>query len=251
MIFNMVGGGGGSLKDTDAVLIVTVLTGSTVTATKSGTTLTPTMWVQSADNTRDTAIFIVKASTFDANAWTVTAVSSDNTKSQSRTVVINAAEEYSIDIYFGRLYWDGDKCTAVTGGWEQYNINAGSTYTRKDIRVTENVTDMFLQGSTTAKSFGVYGITNQIDLSPFSTLYITFSEVGVSNYTPHLNVLSANSASRVTDVQVTVLDLYTAGVGTRSLDVSGLNSSYYIGIDGGQGGSSNISYVRVNRVWLE
>lgn len=96
MIFNMVGGGSGGLKATDAVLIVSVPTGSTVTATKSGVTLTPTMWVQNADNTLDTAIFSVKASTFDSNPWTVTATLNGDTASD--TVVINSAKEYSMEL---------------------------------------------------------------------------------------------------------------------------------------------------------
>lgn len=98
MIFNMVGGGGGSLKNTDAVLIVSVPTGSTVTATKGGVTLTPTIWAQNADNTLDTAIFSVKASTFDSNAWTVTATLNGDTASD--TVVIDSAEEYSLELNF-------------------------------------------------------------------------------------------------------------------------------------------------------
>lgn len=98
MIFNMVGGGGGSLKDTDAVLIVSVPTGSTVTATKGGVTLTPTIWVQNADNTTDTAIFSIKASTFDSNPWTVMATLNGDTASD--TVVINSAKEYGMELSF-------------------------------------------------------------------------------------------------------------------------------------------------------
>lgn len=101
MIFNMVGGGGGSLKDTDAVLIVTVPTGSTVTATKGGVTITPTIWVQNADNTLDMAIFSIKASTFDSNAWTVTATLGDD--SASDTIVIDSNEEYQLELSYS--YW--------------------------------------------------------------------------------------------------------------------------------------------------
>lgn len=102
----MVGGGGGGLKNTDAVLIVSAPTGSTVTATKGGVTLTPTIWVQNADNTLDTAIFSIKASTFDSNPWTVTATL--GTSSASNTVVINSAEEYELELAYERvLFYDG------------------------------------------------------------------------------------------------------------------------------------------------
>lgn len=86
------------LKETDAILIVTVPTGSTVTATKNGVTLTPTIWVQNADNTRDSAIFSILSSTFDANAWTVTATLGAYTTSD--TVTIDSAKEYSMELAF-------------------------------------------------------------------------------------------------------------------------------------------------------
>ena len=89
---------GGGLKDTDAVLIVTVKTGSTVTATKGGVTLTPTIWTQSADNTLDSAIFSIPSSTFDTNAWTVTATLSGEIYSD--TIIINASYEYNMEVYY-------------------------------------------------------------------------------------------------------------------------------------------------------
>lgn len=89
---------GGGLKDTDAVLIVTVKTGSTVTATKGGVTLTPTIWTQSADNTLDSAIFSIPSSTFDTNAWTVTATLSGEIYSD--TIIINASYEYNMEVFY-------------------------------------------------------------------------------------------------------------------------------------------------------
>ena len=83
-VFNMVGGGsgGGGPTSSDAILTVTVPTGSTVTMTKGGVTLTPTMWVLAADATLDCALFVISPSLFDAvNAWTVTATSGENTAS--------------------------------------------------------------------------------------------------------------------------------------------------------------------------
>lgn len=99
MIFVVGGGGSGKLKNTDAVLIVTVPTGSTVTATKGGTTLTPTMWVKAADNTLDCAIFIIPASQFDSTTpWTITAT--DGTNTASDTVLITTNKEYEVVLNF-------------------------------------------------------------------------------------------------------------------------------------------------------
>lgn len=124
--FNMVGGGGGSLKDTDAILTVTVPTGSTVTMTKGGVTLTPTMWVQAADNTLDCALFVIPPSLFDnVNAWTVTASLSGDTA--SGTVTIDSNEQYDVYLsYTYYLYREGNEYSAITGGWTI--LKQGSTY---------------------------------------------------------------------------------------------------------------------------
>lgn len=119
LVLNMVGGGGGgSLKDTDAILIVTVPTGSTVTMTKGGVTLTPTMWAQAADPTLDCALFVISPSLFDSvNAWTVTATLRTDTALD--TVIIDAAAEYDIVLSYGVVYLfnNGNQCITVTGGW--------------------------------------------------------------------------------------------------------------------------------------
>lgn len=105
MIF--VVGGGGKLKNTDAVLIVTVPTGSTVTATKGGTTLMPTMWVKAADTSLDCAIFSIPASKFDSTTpWTITAT--DGTNTASTTVLIATNKEYEITLAYERtLFYNG------------------------------------------------------------------------------------------------------------------------------------------------
>ena len=95
LVFNMVGGGGGSLKDTDAIMTVTVPTGSSVTMTKGSLSLTPTMWVQAADPTYDCALFVIKPSLFDAvNAWTVNATLGTDTTSD--TVTISSNKQYDM-----------------------------------------------------------------------------------------------------------------------------------------------------------
>lgn len=122
------GGGGGGPTTSDAILIVTVPTGSTVTMTKGGVTLTPTMWVQAADNTLDCALFVISPSLFDSqNAWAVTATL--GTDSASDTVIIDAAAEYDIVLSYGvYLFNNGDQCIAVTGGWVD-GAKATSGYT--------------------------------------------------------------------------------------------------------------------------
>lgn len=132
MIF-VVGGGGGKLKDTDAVLVVTVPTGSTVTATKGGTTLTPTMWVKATDSTLDCAIFSIPASQFDSTTpWTVTATL--GTQTASDTVLITSNKQYEVELSFSiYLFKAGDQCTSITGGWTSsgWSSSGASTYSGK------------------------------------------------------------------------------------------------------------------------
>lgn len=103
----VVGSSGGSLKDTDAILTVTVPTGSTVTATKSGKTLTPTMWTTAADATQECALFSIPAAQFDATTpWTVTATL--GTDSATATVLIDSNKQYDLELsYHYYLYNKG------------------------------------------------------------------------------------------------------------------------------------------------
>ena len=130
LVFNMVGpatGGGGGPAYTDAILLVTVSTGSTVTATKGGVSLSPTMWVKAADTSVDIALFAIPASLFDSvNAWTVTTTL--GTATESKTVVIDSNKEYEIELYAIQLWNNGDNY-AVSGGW-QFSARSGSSSTR-------------------------------------------------------------------------------------------------------------------------
>lgn len=131
MIFDMTrrsSGGGSGPSASDAILTVTVPTGSTVTMTKGGVTLTPTMWVQAADNTLDFALFVIAPSLFDAvNAWTVTATL--GTASASKTIIISASAEYDVQIdYYAPAEYQG----------VEYLESTTTQYINTGIKVTEN-----------------------------------------------------------------------------------------------------------------
>lgn len=86
------GGGGSFARTDDAVLAVTVPTGSTVTMTKGGTTLRATGWTDAESATSEVFLFAVKASTFDSNPWTLAAT--NGTESASQSITINASGLY-------------------------------------------------------------------------------------------------------------------------------------------------------------
>lgn len=101
LTLNMVGGGGGGLSATDALLRVQAPAGSTVTISKGTTTKTDLGHENALDPTVYDYYFIIHQSQFDSqNAWTVTAT--DGNITQSDTVVIDAADEY--DLVFTWIY---------------------------------------------------------------------------------------------------------------------------------------------------
>lgn len=225
MIFNMVGGGGGGLKDTDAVLIVSVPTGSTVTATKD-TTLTPTMWVQNADNTLDSAIFSIPSSTFDANAWTVTATLGAD--SASDTIVINSNEEFEMELSYGFfLYNKGTIETSVSGGLSNA-YSSGASPTR-----TAESTYYYVKGVGTSGmgSNGTVATINAIDLTNYSLLVGKLYDITINSCAIAIGATSSRSTSvsSFTAKATASVD----GSETLTVDISGLTGNYYIAFGGG------------------
>lgn len=220
MIFNMVGGGGGGLKDTDAVLIVTVSTGSTVTATKGGVTITPTIWVQNADNTLDTAIFSIKASTFDANAWTVTATL--GTDSASDTVTIDSAEEYELFLEFNTwLFKNGDENTSLTGGW---GTTTWSTSWWKFGTYTNTGTVMLLQSQSTQTNACVsINTVNAVDVTDYSTMSLTVVSNNFETF--RFGIQSSRGVGLEASNFVVSGDGSSAGV--YSIDLTATTGTYY------------------------
>ena len=98
----MVGGGGGGFKATDAILRVQALAGSTVTISKGGVSKTDLGHENADDPTMNDYYFIIHASQFDSNPWTVTSTLTGY-DTATETIVINAADEYDITIVY--RYW--------------------------------------------------------------------------------------------------------------------------------------------------
>ena len=102
LTLNMVGGGGGGLKATDALLRVQAPAGSTVTISKGTTTKTDLGHENADDHTVYDYYFIIHASQFDSvNPWTVTATLGED--SATSTIIINAADEFNLTLEY--LYY--------------------------------------------------------------------------------------------------------------------------------------------------
>lgn len=236
MIFNMVGGGGGGLKDTDAVLIVSVPTGSTVTATKGGVTLTPTIWVQNADNTLDTAIFSVKASTFDSNPWTVTATLNGDTASD--TVVIDSAKEYDVELSFDRVLFYNGTVDSELGSF----VSISNTTIGTEITTVVN------------PATGNYWTSNNKLTIPtkYTTLNFEASVTTYNNqegYKPNFGITSNKlTGGSIGDQKAKFNAYYTSGITTGyshfTVDISSyVGGSYYVGM-------AAVATTATRKIWL-
>lgn len=182
LTLNMVGGGGGGLAATDALLRVQAPAQSTVTITKGGVTKSDAGHENADDHFYYDYYFIIHASQFDSTAWTVTATLNNN--SVSKTIVVNAADEY--DLAFKAIlpsaYQVVDYVTIPSGGQliTEYYPKWGDTYTATLMRTGGTTTEFFgaLNGTT---RLGVGLITNTSILASF---YGNFDQrISSSSYT--------------------------------------------------------------------
>ena len=164
------GSGGGGPTASDAILTVTAPAGSTVTATKGGTSLTPTMWTAAADATQECALFVITATQFDATTpWTVTI--SDGTNTASDTILIGSNKQYGISLDYNLWLVKNGKLLAA------FTPSADATITQEAEFV------LFL---TTANKYARIS-TGQIDITDYSALKLVLCEdanerVGYSYY---------------------------------------------------------------------
>lgn len=189
MIFVVGGGAGGSLKDTDAILTVTVPTGSTVTATKSGKTLTPTMWTTAADATQECALFSIPAAQFDATTpWTVTATL--DTDSATATVLIDSNKQYNLELsYHYYLYNRGNQFVDRTGGWAA-SASSATVFQSDHIHLFSGSGYPNLYTVNKVKKHNFTKLVFRVSNSVFGTAYdsgvlIGFSTSQTTSFTPY------------------------------------------------------------------
>lgn len=213
-------GGSGGLSASDAILVVTVPTGSTVTATKGGVTLTPTMWVTAADPTLDCAIFAISASLFDAvNPWTVTATL--GTDSSSNTVIIDSNNQYDLELrYSVYIYREGVSGLAegYSGIDGRYGISGGTVFDSPLGIVLKYPNDYWTIGPA-------------VDLSKYSTFHVDLQVTADSSSHPYIGV-SNTTISGANGANFSYLaEWHATGAVSRqtvAIDVSALQIPGYI-----------------------
>lgn len=226
LTLNMVGGGSGGLKATDALLRVQAPAGSTVTITKGTATKTDLGHENADDNSIYDYYFIIHASQFDSvNPWTVTATLNDETSNS--TIVIDAADEYDVVLWYP--YWILKNGLFVERTFERYGGNSSAT--------AETGSMVY---AMTDGNWSTYWTDSTLDVSIYSTMVVVLTGAMFRYYerfglrTSRTSITSQNqnifgttaisigtSNSQVT-TEVTERTEYT-------LDLSNVTGAYWLG----------------------
>ena len=234
LVFNMVGGGsGGGPTDSDAILAVTVPSGSTVTMTKSNVTLTPTMWTTAEDANYECALFVISPIYFDFNDWTVVSTKSGDTGGTATgSIKIPTNNQYSMRLEYNLFVFVSGKGAIVPL----------STDSQSAASVTISTNSITIAYSGTSYVRALWYNTNAIDFSQFSSVVM---EATVTNVRSSPFVFVADAIPVVTDGPTTskFKSTQTVVVNTDvyTLDLTNINVSGYIGFCG----SANMSFTKV------
>lgn len=213
-------GGSGGPSSSDAILIVTVPTGSTVTATKGGVTLTPTMWVKAADSTLDCAMFSIKASQFDSTTpWIVTAT--NGTDTTSGDVLITTNKEYEVVLSY--------KLVIISPSIMSLSTLQGNTRFANDAQYSKITQEdnYFVYNATGATSRGWQWKT-LVDCANYNYLVIRGYKNGSNEV--HFGFGDSLTASVTSLNNIADGTLSTTSLDITTLDISTKNGSYYFGI---------------------
>ena len=225
LTLNMVGGGGGGLKATDALLRVQAPANSTVTITKGTTTKTDLGHENADDHTVYDYYFIIHQSQFDSvNPWTVTATL--NGATASSTIIIDAADEY--DLILAYVYY------IIKDG--VYTDNTLVKYDGNSSEVDETGDKVY---KMTDANFTTWYTNTQINLSNYSALKVVLTG-GKFRYFARFGFRTTKTA--LSTQESNIFDLASASIGqsgyntteittptTLTADISNLSSSAWFG----------------------
>lgn len=216
-------GSGGTIKPENAIIVVTVPTGLTVTATKGSISLTPTMWVKALDNSQDCALFIVTSKDFDAdNPWLITATNGTDTLSDM--VLVTTNKEYDVELsYSFYLIRDGIPAVPLAD-------------------LTAQVASITANSVTFARNaYNIVRSTNKINLTKYNSIFADMDVVS-KNYAYPFNAVAANltdqgnyisgSPSGAPDALAYGQNTSVPDSGYASViaDISSVNVAAYVGI---------------------
>lgn len=236
MIINSIISGNGGL--TASIFVTGLHETDTVTATNpSGDTISA-VW-----NGTEWVFLKLK----EYGTYTITATDGTNTATQD--LLVDMAIQFDVEMtYFNglKLYWLGDECEDVTGGWAACSPE-DRTWTPSDGTKGESTLDIVVTGDNRGCMFKA---NNTIDLTGYTKLKYTFNRTG-ANACVHVTTLPYKMANRVK-----YNDYYSSeyvGEHTGEMDISSLNISYVIAVGGSyaDAASTLTGNVQFSKVWLE
>ena len=260
MIFNMVGGGSGGLKATDAILRVIAPAGSTVTITKSGVSKSDVGHENALDNTLYDYYFIIHQSQFDSvNPWTVTATL--GTQTISDTIIIDAADEYDMTLSY--TLWLIDNGITQFGTLTALALKSLGTASYAQAPAISTGTGYVQIGWTSGAASGqagggiAYFSSSQINLSKYKSIHVDGTIRNATSY-------DTNVATQAwTDIGTSQADnrLFAQPLSDSvesssyvaydtDIDISSISDEAYIGVNGYRG-TSNYTTLRIANMYLE
>ena len=219
-------GGGGSIKGTDAILRVIAPAGSTVTISKGGVSKSDLGHENASDNTLYDYYFIIHQSQFDSvNPWTVTATKSG--ESLTKTVIINASNEYDITLVWLSVIKNG---YFVNGYSSAVNLRND-----KPVTVTENYNSSGFMKVTAPGSYSSGLGLNSTDVSRYNTLYfdgyanasLANNGNGIVGIYPSYNYNNTSDIQNSALVKATFTNTSTA---QKTVDISSVSGSRYMAV---------------------
>ena len=266
MVFNVVGGGSKGASNTDAVLHVTVPTGSEVIMARTGMSLTPTIWTSNFDNTKDIAIFFIGSAFFsNSDAWTVTATLNSN--SVSKTIIISENKKYDMFLAYDlALMANGaffDNSDFLTSAKKYLSTGADYKYGPETAKVTSSTPPVYRVGSTSGAGSGTSAATRSgiayyqtpIDVTPYNYITLKYSGYNSTNQAAYcsLNLYSSLDTTYGEQCIALYYNLIAAStssetsMATLNIDISAVTGPIYVSFFTFRG-ASYYSYINLNEI---
>lgn len=236
LTLNMVGGSGGGLKATDALLRVQAPANSTVTITKGTTTKTDLGHENADDHTVYDYYFIIHQSQFDSqNAWTVTATLGGD--SATGTVIIDTADEYDVVLNYNLVLFNYG---ATDYTFQAYRTASG--YGSGGVQFANEYMQVWAKWAETSASTITWAYcTTTVDASKYSTVEIEYTSNAASTLAVRTTYNGANLASTTVSANATTTPT------TATLDISSLTGQIYwvVGISSSNSSQHNLYVYKI------
>lgn len=258
-ILNMVGGGSGGIKPTDAVLRVIAPAGSVVTITKGSVSRSDAGHANADEPTLYDYYFAISSSLFDSgNPWTVTATL--GTQSISESVVIDASNEYDVVLSYtlhlviNGVMQDGNFVPMAL----KSNSESSSTAGTPSVSAGSNYIQIAMSSSSGFQT-GIAYLPNKYDLSKYSKVRVTGTAMNSFDSSAGFLNLSLDAwtsfGSYQTDNRLIQSQVFTAQHSSytsvdQTVDISSLSNVAYIGFNFAKT-ASQATGIRITNMWLE